>query len=460
MKLPLLTLLALSLATPLLAQTAQPPATPSTPAAYTPPPLPPADPPYFRVHYEPSTQPGELTFGANYTIWIPPGVKTLRGIVVHQHGCGEGACKAGQSAAFDLHWQELARQHECALLGPSYEQPEKANCGLWCDPRNGSDKTFLRSLTDLATLTHHPELATVPWALWGHSGGAAWVGTMLLLHPDRCAAVWMRSGTPRIVNRDDPAMPPLEFTPQALAVPAMCNLGTKEGVTVKEGRFTGGWTNVEEFFTGFRAKGGLIGVSVDPLTSHECGNQRYLAIPWFDACLTARLPAKSSDPLKPMPTGDAWLARLLGDTAQPATQFTGDAKTAVWLPNESIAKDWVAYVKDTAIPDTTPPPAPTDVRITANGELTWNAAADLKGGLAGFIVERDGQELARLPEKPATPFGRQNFQKNNYSDTPTQPMAVMQYTDTAAKPGEKHTYRIISLNTVGLRSQVSAPATP
>jgi hypothetical protein len=33
-------------------------------------------------------------------------------------------------------------------------------------------------------------------------------------------------------------------------------------------------------------------VSVDPNSSHDCGNQRYLAIPWFDACLTARLPEK------------------------------------------------------------------------------------------------------------------------------------------------------------------------
>ena len=451
MKIPLLSLLAIALTGALLAQTTPPPA---------PPPLPPAEPPYYRVHFEPSTQPGELIFGVSYTLWIPPGVKTLRGIVVHQHGCGDGACRAGQTAAFDLHWQELARQHECALMGPSYEQPESANCGLWCDPRNGSDKTFLRALDELAALTKHPELATVPWALWGHSGGAAWVGTMLLLHPDRVVAVWLRSGTPRVVTRENPALPPLEFRPEALAVPVMCNLGTKEGVTVKEGRFAGGWKNIEQFFTDFRAKGGLIGVAVDPLTSHECGNQRYLAIPWLDACLTARLPAKSGDPLKPMPTGDAWLAPLLGDAAQPAAQFTGDATKAVWLPNELIAQDWAAYVKDTAIPDTTPPPAPTNVRVTAGGELTWNAGADLESGLAGFVIERDGQELARLPEKPATPFGRQNFQKNNYSDTPTQPLAVMQFTDPTAKPGEKHTYRIFSLNTVGLKSQESPPAIP
>jgi len=442
----------------LLAQVTPPAATP--PATPAPLPPPPAAPPYFRVHYEASTQAGELTFGVSYTLWIPPGVKTLRGIVVHQHGCGDGACRAGQTAAFDLQWQELARQHECALMGPSYEQPEKADCGMWCDPRNGSDKKFLQALDELAAASKHPELATVPWALWGHSGGAAWVGTMLLLHPDRIVAVWLRSGTPRITNREVPTMPALEFSPAALGVPVMCNLGTKEGVTVKEGRFSGGWKNIEQFFTDFRAKGGLIGVAVDPLTSHECGNQRYMAIPWFDACLTARLPEKVGAPLKPMPTAGAWLAPLLGDAPQPVAQFTGDALKAVWLPDERIAKDWAAYVKDTAIPDATPPPAPTNVRVTAEGELTWNAEADLESGLAGFIVERDGQELARLPEKPATPFGRQNFQKNNYSDTPALPLAAMQFTDATAKPGEKHTYRIVSVNTVGLKSPESTPAVP
>jgi hypothetical protein len=79
--------------------------------------FPPADPPYYRVRYEASTKPGELIFPVNYTIWIPPGVKSVRGVIVHQHGCGEGSCKSGLTGAFDLHWQALAKKHDCALLG-------------------------------------------------------------------------------------------------------------------------------------------------------------------------------------------------------------------------------------------------------------------------------------------------------------------------------------------------------
>ena len=275
-------------------------------------PRPPAAPPYYRVRYEPSTAPDGLIFGVSYTVWIPPGVKTLRGVIVHQHGCGEGSCKSGLTAAFDLQWQALARQHDCALLGPSYEQPEKANCSLWCDPRNGSDQKFLQALSDLAAQSHHPELATVPWALWGHSGGANWVGNMLVLHPDRIAAAWLRSGTPRIAPRDGSVAPAVEIPAAACGVPTICNLGTREGVTEKDPRFGGLWPNVQKFFTDFRAKGGLVGVAVDPNSSHDCGNSRYLAIPWFDACLTARLPDQAGSPtLKPhADRGRSWLCAV------------------------------------------------------------------------------------------------------------------------------------------------------
>ena len=128
---------------------------------------PPAEAPYYRVRYEAPSESkdaenknseaktsetktftsndvvsAELIFGVNYTVWIPPGVDKLRGVIVHQHGCGEGSCKSGLTGAYDLHWQALAKKHACALIAPAYEQPEKAECQMWCDPRNGSAKAF------------------------------------------------------------------------------------------------------------------------------------------------------------------------------------------------------------------------------------------------------------------------------------------------------------------------------
>lgn len=412
-----------------------------------------AKPPYYRVRHEAQTQPGGLIFPVTYTAWIPPGDTPVRGVIVHQHGCGEGSCKSGQTGAFDLHWQALARKHHCALVAPSYEQPEKADCQMWCDPRNGSDAAFQKALGELGTQSNHPELATVPWALWGHSGGGHWAGGMTLLHPERVAASWLRSGVPLLAPDPKRATIQPHTVPEAaLSVPILCNPGTKEGVTVKEGRFAGVWPANEAFFTAVREAGGLIGVAVDPLSSHECGNQRYLAIPWLDACLTARLPEKPGQPLRAMPSAHAWLAPLLGTEAVAAAQFEGNPRKAVWLPDEKTARAWMHYCKDTAVPDSTPPPKPHSLRVVEN-TLSWEADADLESGLSHFLVERDGEVIATVASNQKTTVNRPLFQGQQYSDTPVMPLVEMQYTDTDAKPGRKHRYRIISVNTAGLRSE-------
>ncbi len=410
-------------------------------------------PPYFKVRYKASEKPGELIFPVQYTVWIPAGVKALRGVVVHQHGCGEGSCKSGQTGAFDLHWQALARKHGCALLAPSYEQPQKADCQMWCDPRNGSSDKFQQALADLGKMAGHPELATVPWALWGHSGGGHWVGGMVMLHPERVAAAWLRSGVPLFEeNPDRPSIKAHKLPEAALQVPMMCNPGTKEGVTVKDGRFAKVWPANETFFKTVRGKGGLVGVSVDPLTAHECGNQRYMAIPWLDACLAARHPDKQEGALKTMPVDNSCLAPLLGVTAVPRCEFKGNNSEAVWLPDSSVAKKWMHYVTDTNVPDTTPPPAPTHVVVKGN-IVTWDAEADLESGISHFIIYRDGNQVATVPEKPTNRFGRSIFQGLQYSDTPAAPLVKMEFTDATATSGKKAEYRVVAVNTAGVESK-------
>ncbi len=356
---------------------------------------PPAEPPYFRIRYDASQIDGELSFPVQYTIWIPPNAAVLRGVVVHQHGCGEGSCKSGLTGAYDLHWQALAAKHDCALLAPAYEQPEKADCQRWCDPRNGSDQAFQRGLADLGDASGHPELAHVAWALWGHSGGGHWAGGMVMLHPDRIVAAWLRSGVPLLeANAARPSIRTHVLPQGALQVPIMCNLGVNEGVAKPHGQFAGVWPANQTFFRELRSRGGLIGVAIDPLTSHECGNQRYLAIPWLDACLTARLPNAPGESLRPMPTTDVWLTpQLTGNEAVPASEFPGDPLTAGWLPDATIALAWMQYVSDTNVQDATAPAAPHDVFLERN-VLRWRCTADLQSGLSHFVIERDGQILA------------------------------------------------------------------
>src|SRR2546422_9516745 len=81
---------------------------------------------YLKLDYPASSVSNELQAAVAYTLWIPEGVKTLRGIIVHQHGAGTTASIEGSTASYDLHWQALARKGDCALWASSYHvQNEK-----------------------------------------------------------------------------------------------------------------------------------------------------------------------------------------------------------------------------------------------------------------------------------------------------------------------------------------------
>jgi hypothetical protein len=411
---------------------------------------------YFVVEYPASTDKSELIIASTYTLWVPSGVKTLRGVIVHQHGAGMTASKEGSTAAYDLQWQALAKKWDCALLGPCYHVLNDgdwgaAGSGYWFDARRGSDKVFLKALADLGLKSKHPELATVPWALWGHSAGAGWADVMVSLHPDRIIGAYYRSGC-AIVWRDKPnnEFPLPQYPAASYTIPIMCSAGVKE---------TGLTKVVQTTFREFHAKGSPIGFAADPRTGHECGDSRYFAIPYLDACLAMRLPDKWSkdQKLKPVDMSHAWLAPLGGAEAVPAADYKGKPEESVWLPSEAVARAWMEYVKTGAVGDTTPPPTPINLIVAPASDkgtqITWDAEADLESGISQFIIVRDNKEFAKVPESPVGKFGRPLFQSMTYHDTPDQPLPEMKYLDTSAKIGERqHQYQIVAVNSVGLKS--------
>jgi hypothetical protein len=378
---------------------------------------------YLDVTYPASAQPGELKLAVKYTIWIPDGVSNIKGVIVHQHGCGAPANKAGETAAYDLHWQALAQKWGFALLGPYYQQIGDANCDWWSNPRNGSDKAFLRALSEFAAKAKHPELATAPWCLWGHSGGGTWSGGMQSLYPERIIAIYFKSGSVA-VTPETPAA--------AYGIPMMCNPGGKEK---DDKRFGSSYTRLEAMYQAYRAKGAPIAFAPNPQTSHECGDARYLAIPFFDACIRLRLSAKGI--LKPVKTN-------------------GESD---WMPDQRVASAFREYVKTGTVSDSTPPPAPTALKAVRSGdssvEITWQAQADFESGISAFIIQRDGKDLARLPEKPAGRFGKPLFQQMSYHDTPEAPIPQLRYIDKSPEDSGRHTYRVITVNSSGLKSKPS-----
>ena len=115
---------------------------------------------------------------------------------------------------------------------------------------------------------------------------------------------------------------------------------------------------------------------------------------------------------------------------------------------------WMQYVKDTLVVDVTPPPPPANIEID-NRVITWQADADLQSGIKRFLIMRDGQIIASAPDTPKNKFGRPIFQGLQYSDTPVQPLSLMQYIDEGVTNTSEHRYQVISENTLGLRSPPS-----
>ena len=77
----------------------------------------------------------------------------------------------------------------------------------------------------------------------------------------------------------------------------MLNPGVKEEAAFKpnpKGKEKGPWYGNLATFREYREQGALVGFAPDPRTGHECGDSRYLAIPYLDACLALRLPDKGA----------------------------------------------------------------------------------------------------------------------------------------------------------------------
>ncbi|MBN2138214.1 MAG: alpha/beta hydrolase [Sedimentisphaerales bacterium] len=400
--------------------------------------------------YETKVEPGgEDKFkSAQYRIWIPPSARIIRGVIVHQHGCGRN----GISIPYDIHWRALAEKWDCALLGTHYQT--NTSCRDWSDPENGSAEAFMAALTTFAGKSGHQELAEVPWVLWGHSGGAAWVMGMIRDYPERIAAAFARSH------------PWGEDFAEAPGVPILFSMGLRES----EGQFAGIWKATNAVFAKMRRNGGCVGLAVDPESSHDCRHSRLLAIPFFDACMARRF---GKDGLRPVDESKGWLCDANTFEIAPASRYSGDKRSAGWLPDEATARKWREFVKTGWVTDSTAPQtAPGDLKAAAlsstSVELGWTARADLESGIKTFYYYRDGERIGRY-EGPVDPHHNPQggFQKGNYGDEPNPESLyqspekwdrpVMKFTDTNLKGGTTYIYQISTVNWSDLESPKSAP---
>jgi hypothetical protein len=391
---------------------------------------------------------GSLNGDSNYYTWVPDGSAPVRSIIVHQHGCTrEGDAP---QMVHDLHWLQLAKKWRSVFVapalvtGPNPVGTPNATCPNWWDPTKGSGASFLQMLDSLAQMTNHSEISTVPWALWGHSGGSIWATAMTGEYPERVITTIAQACATDISG-----------IPATLDVPILHHNSVQDLC----------YNN--SYFLAGRQKGGLWAHAINPhplwvtaptaqpatVEGHAPHDLRMLAIPWMDYCMTERLPAvPGTATLRPMDTSSAWLGDTTTFAIAPASSYDAGAPlSACWFPNQTLAEKWAKYMVNGTLVGSTPPPAPYALNGTfTNGKLTltWNAAASLESGLKTFNIYRDGAVLKQLQYNTTTYFTTEKgFQRWQDGDQPDpSPAPGMTFTDSGLDASQTYTYQVSAVD--------------
>jgi hypothetical protein len=431
----------------------------------------------YGSYYEVSIPPtGAAQYiSADYRLWIPKGVKTLRGIIVKQHGCGGDSSMAlGLNYANDLQWQALALKHRLALLGTKYPTDYETKnrypddpCNSWALIDRGSEKALLMAIHKLSQNSRHPELAKLPWVLWGHSGGADWSIQMAKKYPERTIAVVLaRGGAALVSDSTSSLILNAKISPGLLKVPVLYALGEKDPNTEEDVELP------KKIFHRYRNAGALWAIAEEANAGHETADTRLLAIPFLDAVLSKRLTAGDGT-LRAVDSAQGWLGDLQTHTIAPIQAgIKGNSLEDVWLPNEETARKWQTYIttpsfwdkaryklcssqkinallgtqyladscQPNKITPTRKPSSPINVRMTKIREkeiaLTWNFKPDLENGLPPFRVYRDSSLIATL-----------QGQGYDGADGPVPPNVVLEFRDKKATVNS--TYSVSAFNKLG-----------
>jgi len=254
-------------------------------------------------------------------LWIPDGVRTVRGILTHLH-------RASEVYRTDL--QEFARAEGFAVY---------AMLSQWVNFHE-----FLPDqLAKLGAALGHPEVANVPWASIGGSRNVAAMCSFANLDPDRFLCILANGGPGIAIDLTQPAQVELFRRLPVCSVngsedpyvegnawlsrhyPILRSAGLPWAAAVDWGGVHAGETNGVVYWSFVRGVMAL----------------RYPAgfDPMLGKCRLEDFPQERGLLVGPVDWDDPG-----GEAAAPFDHYVGDRSRAVWLPDAATLAVWRAYV--------------------------------------------------------------------------------------------------------------------
>ena len=257
--------------------------------------------------------PGANFDKAEFRLWLPDGVESLRAVVVLVPGSNGD----GRSMADDPFWREFATKQKAALLGCRFtDKPhDQAFIEDYVNVSKGSGQALLDVLAKFAERTKHPEIASAPLLMWGMSAGGQFNFEFVGWKPERVGAF--------IVNKGGIYYSAL-LSKAARAVPGLLFVGGTD-LQSRVDTITG-------LFAVNRRGGAVWALVVEPGAGHVTGASKELGALLFEEVLAGvKGPAGFVGDLK---------THEFQPAATPGTPNTPNA----WLISERLAAAWKAVV--------------------------------------------------------------------------------------------------------------------
>jgi hypothetical protein len=318
-------------------------------------------------------------------LWVPDGVKVLRGVAFNPFNDKQVEQK---------HWQEACRLWGFGIVGANY---------FGVDAKEFAD-TFQKGLARLAADQKRPELAHVPACLIGMSAGAGMCVKFAEQMPDRViavAAVCLEVGpTGRSVND----------------IPFLTIFGEKDGKQMEI---------LTEKLPKAREFGAEWAIAVQWGRRHEFGAANNLVMPFFDSAIRIRYPDNGDPARGPVKLAGAidfedtaWTAEIdsWNEPAPHISPLLGYVRqdTGV-LPDRYTAQVWRAFVvkepklvirEPAALGDGkpfSPLPAEKPVKVVVSGTKAAKKVILFDGNRELVTAQPNGADEVRIEVKDLKP---------------------------------------------------------
>ncbi|MBN1895940.1 hypothetical protein JW906_15755 [bacterium] len=254
-------------------------------------------------------------------LWIPPDTKPVRGVMISGHGGGSGDSR---DFARDENIRAFAMRLGFAVAGLHNFPGRRAY--------DEGAKVFFAALEGFAGMGFHPELAHIPFVMYGSSNGGAATYGFVNHAPERAVC---------FIANVSAGYNPAEPVSAALQVPGIFIMGKFDALIGQRGI-----DRTAELVKKARAKGALWAWALE-LKGHEDGFSFDVYMKLVEQSVAARYP-KNANPSKGLiqlidiEEKDGWLADLdswesgLVKTAA-FPDYPGDRAKAGWLLNRNMA---------------------------------------------------------------------------------------------------------------------------